>query len=272
MNKINHLNNLTLGNKQFNNRMILGTSGYQSLEEFAQVLSIAKIEIVTVSLRRQTNQNSKNNGFFDFVREWQSKNTLSILPNTASCRSVKEVVATAEMAREIFNTNWIKLETIGDEYTLQPDVTILLEAADILCRKGFEVFPYTTDDLVVARKLIDLGCEIVMPLASPIGSGQGLLNKYNLKVLREQLSKATLIIDAGIGSPSQAMEAMEMGYDAILLNTAIWNSINPVGMAEAFYMGINGGFLANQSGLMPKKDFGVCSTPNIGVPFWHQEG
>lgn len=262
--------NLTLGGREFKNRMILGTSGYQSLEELGDVLSIAKIEIITVSLRRQTSQNSKNNGFFDFIKEWQTKNNLSILPNTASCRSTKEVVTTAQMAREIFNTNWIKLETIGDEYTLQPDVTILLEAANILCREGFEVFPYTTDDLVIARKLKDMGCKIVMPLASPIGSGQGLLNKYNLKVLRKQLPDSVLIVDAGIGSPSQAMEAMEMGYDAILLNTAIWNSINPVGMAEAFYMGINGGFLANQSGLMPARDFAVCSTPNIGVPFWHQ--
>jgi thiazole synthase len=173
------------------------------------------------------------------------------------------------MAREIFQTNWIKLETIGNEYTLYPDVCILLEAAKILCEDGFEVFPYTTDDPVITEKLINIGCKIIMPLASPIGSGMGLINKYNLKNLINQFPETTFIIDAGIGAPSQAMEAMEMGFDAVLLNTAISQAVDPINMGYAFNMAINCGFLAKNSGLMEKRDFGVNSTPNIGTPFWH---
>jgi thiazole synthase len=263
------LKKLILNNLEFNNRMIVGTSGYKSLEELESVLSVAKSKIVTISLRRQIGDNKNENTFFDFIKKNQSEKQLSILPNTANCRSVKEVVTTAHMAREIFQTNWIKVETIGNEYTLHPDIVVLLEATKILCDEGFEVFPYTTDDIVIAEKLVNLGCKILMPLASPIGSGMGLLNEYNLQNLRNQFPEVTLIIDAGIGAPSHAMRAMEMGFDAILLNTAIWNSLNPIGMAEAFYMAIHGGFIANNSGLMKPRNFGSCSTPNIGVPFWH---
>lgn len=256
---------LVLSNREFSNRMIIGTSGYSSLQELDSILELAKIEIVTVSLRRQIANNNKQNDFFNFINQ---KN-LAILPNTASCRNVKEVVTIAQMSREIFKTNWIKVETIGNEYTLHPDVTLLLEATEILLREGFEVFPYTTDDPVIAEKLINYGCKIIMPLASPIGSGQGLLNKYNLRILREQFPETILIVDAGIGAPSQAMEAMELGFDAILLNTAVYASSNPPLMAQAFYKAINGGYMAHSAGLMKSRDFAVCSTPNIGVPFWH---
>ncbi len=256
---------LKLGDKDFKNRMLIGTSGYPSFKILEDTIIKSSVEIVTVSLRRQVQTSKSENDFFDLLKRLN----LTILPNTANCRSVQEVVTTAQMAREIFQTNWIKLETIGNEYTLYPDVCILLEAAKILCEDGFEVFPYTTDDPVITEKLINIGCKIIMPLASPIGSGMGLINKYNLKNLINQFPETTFIIDAGIGAPSQAMEAMEMGFDAVLLNTAISQAVDPINMGYAFNMAINCGFLAKNSGLMEKRDFGVNSTPNIGTPFWH---
>ena len=256
---------LKLGNKEFANRMLIGTSGYPSFSILEEAIIKSGAEIITVSLRRQVQSSKSTNDFFDLLKRL----SVAILPNTANCRSVLEVVTTAKMAREIFKTNWIKLETIGNEYTLYPDVCLLLEAAKILCDEGFEVFPYTTDDPVIAEKLFNAGCKIIMPLASPIGSGMGLINKYNLSNLVKQFPETTFIIDAGIGSPSQAMEAMEMGFDAILLNTSISQAIDPISMALAFSMAINGGFIAKEAGLMEKRDFGVNSTPKIGMPFWH---
>ena len=253
----------------FSNRMMMGTSNYPSFSILEDAIKKSKVEIVTVSLRRQTSQNKDfGEKFFDLIKKFN----LSILPNTANCKSVKEVIATAHMARELFQTNRIKLETIGNEYTLQPDIFLLVEAAKILCEEGFEVFPYTTEDLVVAEKLLNCGCKILMPWGSPIGSGRGMMNKYLLKQLLNQFQKeATFIIDAGIGKPSQAMEAIEMGFDGVLLNTAISQAFDPIQMAETFSMAINYGYLGRQAGLMAERDFAQNSTPNIGMPFWLNE-
>jgi thiazole synthase len=265
--KLMNINSFTLDGKKFNNRMLIGTANYPSFSILEETIKKSKAEIVTVSLRRQTAQNKDfGDKFFEMIKKFN----LSILPNTANCKSVKEIVSTAHMARELFQTNWIKLETIGNEYTLQPEIFLLVEAAKILCEEGFEVFPYTTEDLVVAEKLLNAGCKILMPWGSPIGSGRGLMNKYLLQQLLNKFkNEATFIIDAGIGKPSQAMEAMEMGFDAVLLNTAISQAFDPISMSEAFSMAINYGYIAQQSGLMNERDFAQNSTPNIGMPFWH---
>ena len=220
-------------------------------------------EIVTVSLRRQS---PESNGGESFWRSIQSLN-VSILPNTAGCFSVKEAIATANMAREFFKTNWIKLEIIGDEMTLQPNPFLLVEAAQKLTQQGFCVFPYMTDDLVLAKELLKVGCEVLMPWASPIGSGNGLMSPFHLKIIRQNFPSLPLIIDAGIGAPSHASLAMELGYDGILLNSAVACSKNPVQMAKAFSLAIESGRMAYLSGLMPQSDIAVATTPQIGIPF-----
>jgi thiazole synthase len=173
------------------------------------------------------------------------------------------------MARELFGTPWVKLEVIGDDETLQPDVVGLVEAADVLIRDGFEVFPYCTEDLTVVGRLIDVGCQVVMPWASPIGSAKGLLNRYLLKTLRARFPDIPMIIDAGLGAPSHAAEALEMGFDAVLLNTAIAKAADPVAMARAFKLAVEAGRLGFEAGLMEPRDFASPSTPVVGTPFWH---
>jgi thiazole synthase len=253
-----------LAGKTFKNRMILGTARFPTAEILRQSLLESKTEIVTVSIRRQAA--GDGDGFWDLIRSLG----LAILPNTAGCRSVQEAVTTANMAREIFDTNWIKLETVGDEYTLQPDPFALVEAAKILIRDGFEVFPYMTEDLVIAERLVESGCRILMPWGSPIGSGQGLLNPYGLKTLRARFPQVQLLVDAGIGMPSQAAQAMELGYDGILLNSAVSLADNPVGMARAFSLAVQAGREGYKAGLMKPRTFAQPSTPVIGTPFWHQ--
>ena len=189
------------------------------------------------------------------------------MPNTAGCYSAKEVINTAKLAREIFDTRWIKLEVIADDFTLQPNSLELLKATEALIKDGFEIFPYCTDDINICKELVNLGCKILMPMASPIGSGQGLLNKFNLLRLRDRFPNISLIIDAGIGRPSDAVEALEIGYDGVLLNSAVSGAIDPVKMAEAFKLGIISGRLAYESGIMPKRDFAVTSTEYFNRPF-----
>jgi len=174
------------------------------------------------------------------------------------------------MSREMFNTDFIKLEVIGDDYNLQPDPFALVEAAEHLIKKGFKVLPYCTDDLVLCKKLLDVGCQVLMPWGSPIGTGKGLMNPYNLETLRERLPDVTLVIDAGIGKPSQAMQAMELGFDAILLNTAIAKAQNPVAMARAFNAAVTGGRMAYEAGTMESRQTASPSTPVLGTPFWQQ--
>ncbi len=254
-----------LGGKNFSSRLVLGTSRYRSPENLREAITRSGIEIVTVSLRRQAA--GDGNKFWDLLREMN----IAFLPNTANCRSVQEAITTAHMAREVFKTNWIKLETVGDEYTLAPDPFALVEAARILIADGFEVFPYTTEDLVVAERLVAAGCKILMPWAAPIGSGQGIANAQALKTLRARFPETTLIIDAGIGAPSHAAQVMEMGYDAVMLNTAIALADDAPKMAQAFARAIEAGRMGYEAGLMPRRDFAEPSTPTLGTPFWKEE-
>jgi thiazole synthase len=256
-----------LAGQFLSNRLLLGTAQYPSLQIMQEAILAAQVEIITVSLRRQLTHHHKANAFWEYIKSL----SCHLLPNTAGCRNASDAVLTAELARDIFNTNWIKLEVIGDETTLQPDPFELLKAADILVKKGFEVFPYTTDDLVLCQRLLEIGCKILMPWAAPIGSGKGLINPYALQTLRSRFPEVTLIIDAGIGKPSHAARAMEMGFDAVLLNSAVSLAAYPVTMARAFQAAVQAGRLAYEGGLMVEKDFATSSTPLIDTPFWHQE-
>jgi thiazole synthase len=246
-------------------RLLVGTALYPSPAIMEAAIRASGTEIVTVSLRREAGGGRAGDAFWSIV----SNLGIRVLPNTAGCRTVRDAVTTAQMARELFGTPWVKLEVIGDDETLQPDVVGLVEAADILIRDGFEVFPYCTEDLTVIGRLIDVGCQVVMPWASPIGSAKGLLNPYLLKTLRARFPDIPMIIDAGLGAPSHAAQALEMGFDAVLLNTAIAKAADPVGMARAFRLGVEAGRLAYEGGLMEPRDFASPSTPVVGVPFWH---
>ncbi len=250
---------LKLAGKHYSSRLILGTSGYPNLDIMEQSLLASKTEMVTVALRR-VNVAEKSSGRF---MEMLHKNNFQILPNTAGCHTAAEAILTAHMARELLNTSWIKLEVIGDEYSLYPDSEELLKAAAILIKEGFVVFPYCNDDPVVCRKLADMGCAAVMPLASPIGSGQGIRNPNNLELIRKTVS-IPIIVDAGIGAPSDVCFALELGADAVLLNTAIAKAKNPVEMALAMREAAMAGFTAYRSGLIPEKKFATPSTPDVG--------
>ena len=247
---------------ELESRLFLGTAQYPSPAVLEDSIKASKTELVTVSLRRGSFAKEKNQ-FWEILKSLP----VQVLPNTAGCFSVKEAVTTAQMAREVFDTNRIKLEVIGNDYTLQPDPFGLVEAAKILVDEGFEIFPYMTDDLILAEKLLNAGCEILMPWASPIGSGQGLTNPGALKTLRNAFPEIPMVIDAGIGKPSHAAQAMEMGFDAVLLNTAVSNAYDPAVMASAFADAITAGRKAYESGMMPERDFAVASTPVVGKPF-----
>ena len=207
----------TIADKTIRSCLLLGTARYPSPEIMQGAISASGCEIVTVSLRRESASENKNERFWDYLKS----SGAHILPNTAGCHSVKEAVTTAHMARDLFDTKWIKLEIIGNDETLQPDPFALLEASKILIEEGFEVFPYTTDDLIIAERLVEAGCRIIMPWGSPIGTGQGIRNQDALLKIREHLPHVSLIVDAGIGKPSHAAKAMELGYDGVLLNTAV---------------------------------------------------
>lgn len=239
-------------------RFLLGTAGYPSPDILQQAVGASGAEIITVSLRRE---GSRGGAFRDLLKTLNKR----VLPNTAGCHTVKEAVTTAHMARELFATSWIKLEVIGHADTLQPDPFALVEAARILCAEGFHVFPYTTEDLIVGEKLLDAGCEVLMPWGAPIGSGQGLRNIEGLRTMRAWFKDVPLIIDAGIGAPSQAAQAMELGFDAVLLNTAVAKSSDPVRMAGAFARAIEAGYQARQAGMMERRDMAAASTPVFGL-------
>jgi thiazole synthase len=241
-------------------RLLLGTSQYPSPAILASAVRASGAEMVTVSLRREAARLREGQDFWRLIRELGVR----VLPNTAGCHSVKEAVTTAEMAREIFGTPWIKLEVIGEADTLQPDPFGLVEAARILSAEGFEVFPYTTEDLVVAERLVEAGCRVLMPWGAPIGSGKGLNNPFGLRALRAHFPDVPLVVDAGIGLPSHASAAMELGYDAILLNTAVAKARDPVGMAKAFALAIEAGRAAFLAGPMEPRDMAAPSTPVLG--------
>jgi len=257
---------LKLYGKEFDSRLLVGTALYPSPAIMRESVAASGSEIITLSLRRQSPAQQQGKMIWDYIQE----SGCQLLPNTAGCKTPKEVIALAEMSREIFGTDWLKLEVIGDDYNLQPDPFGLIAAARELVKRGFKVLPYCTDDLVVCRKLLDVGCEVLMPWGSPIGTGRGLMNKYNLQTLRERLPDTPLIIDAGIGAPSQACEAMEMGFDAVLLNTAVAKAQNPVLMAESFKLAIQSGRAARNAGLMLKRQTASPSTPTLDMPFWQQ--
>jgi thiazole synthase len=246
---------------ELRSRLMLGTSRYPSPAVLADAVRASRAEVVTVSLRRESSGERAGQGFWSLVRDLGVR----VLPNTAGCHSVKEAVTTAHMAREVFGTSWIKLEVIGEDDTLHPDVFGLVEAARILSGEGFEVFPYTTEDLVVADKLLVAGCRVLMPWGAPIGSGRGLNNLFGLKALRAHFPEVPLVIDAGIGVPSHAAQAMELGFDAVLINTAVAQAGDPVRMAEAFAQAVEAGVVAREAGPMEPRDLAVPSTPLIGT-------
>jgi thiazole synthase len=255
-----------LADKTLSSRLLLGTAEYPSLEIMRDAIAASKTEVITVSLRRQLPDKKGTDSFWRYIKTLNCH----LLPNTAGCHTAEDAVTTAEMAREIFNTHWIKLEVYGDHYNLQPDPFELVKAAKLLIERGFEVFPYCTDDLVVCQRLVAVGCRILMPWGAPIGSGRGLINVYALETLRARLNNITLIIDAGIGKPSHAAQALEIGFDGILLNTAIALAHDPVQMAAAFQAGIAAGRLAYTAGIMQERSFATPSTSLIDTPFWNQ--
>jgi thiazole synthase len=250
-------------NVEIDNALLLGTAQYPSPAILTNAIRHSQVQIVTASLRREAGGSDAGQHFWDMIKGLG----IRVLPNTASCYSVKEAVTTAHMAREVFDTTWIKLEVIGNSDTLQPDIFGLVEAARILCEDGFEVFPYTTEDLVLADKLLQVGCEVLMPWGSPIGSGRGLNNPYGIRTLRAHFPDVPLIIDAGIGLPSQAAQAMELGCDAVLLNTAVAKSGDPVTMAKAFSDAVSAGRAAFLSTPIEMSDMAQPSTPVIGKAF-----
>ncbi len=245
------------------NGLMLGTAQYPSPAILADAFKRSAASVATVSLRRESGQDRAGQDFWQLIRDLG----VHILPNTAGCHSVKEAVTTAHMAREVFDTKWIKLEVIGEEDTLQPDVFGLVEAARILSEDGFQVFPYTTEDLVVADRLLQAGCEVLMPWGAPIGSGLGLNNLFGLRAMRAHFPDVPLVIDAGLGLPSQAAAAMELGFDAVLLNTAVAKAGDPASMADAFAKAIKAGQLANAADPMAPRDMAAPSTPVIGKAF-----
>jgi thiazole synthase len=250
---------------ELRSRLMLGTAGYPSPDVLGKAIAVSKPSLLTVSLRRE-NAGGKGQDFWAMIKGFD----LPVLPNTAGCYGAKEAVTTAHMAREVFGTNRIKLEVIGDDYTLQPDPFATLEAAKILLDEGFELYPYMTDDVVFAQNLSDAGAKVLMPWGAPIGSGRGLNNPFALKTLRDRFPDKTLVVDAGIGAPSHACTAMEMGYDAVLLNTAISKAGDPVTMAKAFADAIAAGRAAYLSGIIAPQEKATPSTPVLDKPLWHQ--
>lgn len=248
-----------IGGRAFTSRLIIGTGKYRSYEEMKAAHQASGAEMVTVAVRRVPLDRSSES-FLDHLNP-----ALQILPNTAGCYSAEEAIRTARLAREALQTDLIKLEVIGDQTTLFPDNEQTLEAARVLVKEGFFVLPYFSDDLIMARKLLDAGCPAVMPLAAPIGSGLGVQNPANLRIMREQLPQAMIIVDAGVGTASDAAIAMELGADAVLMNTAIAEAKDAVKMATAMKLAIEAGRLAYLAGRMPKRLYASASSPLTGV-------
>src|SRR3989441_7434498 len=252
---------LTIAGRQFRSRLIVGTGKYRTHQEMARCHAASGAEVVTLAVRRVNLTDRSKESLLDYI----DRTKLFILPNTAACYTADEAIRTARLAREVGLSNWIKLEVIGDEKTLFPDNAGLLEATRVLVKEGFVVLPYTNDDVVNARKLIDAGAAAVMPLAAPIGSGLGIQNASNLRILRERITEVPLIVDAGVGTASDAAEVMELGADAILMNTAIAEAQDAVLMAEAMREATVAGRKAYLAGRMPKRLYAAASSPLVGV-------
>lgn len=260
---------LSIYDQALTSRLLIGSALYPSPEIMKQAILASGSQVVTLSLKRQSPMAKSGDKFWRYIQASVEQNQGFLLPNTAGCKTAKEAITLAKMSRELFQTDWIKLEVIGDDYNLQPDPVELLIATEQLLADGFKVLPYCTDDLVICQRLYELGCQVIMPWASPIGTGKGLMNPYNLASIRQRLPEATLILDAGIGKPSDACIAMEMGFDGVLLNSAIALADNPVLMAKAFATAINAGELAYIAGTMPERQTAHPSTPTLDTPFWH---
>ena len=245
-------------------RLLLGSALYPSPKIMSDAIHASRAGIVTVSLRREQARGRTGTRFLDLIRALP----VHLLPNTAGCRTAREAITTAEMARELLETDWIKLEVIANDDTLQPDLFGLVEAATELAKRGFKVFPYTTEDLSAAERLVSAGCRVLMPWGSPIGTARGLSNPHALRTLRSYFPELPLVIDAGIGAPSHAAAAMELGYDAVLLNTAVARAHDPVRMAAAFAAAIDAGREAFEAGLIAPSDRASPSTPVAGTPFF----
>jgi thiazole synthase len=251
--------------EELESRLLLGTARYPSPQVMSDAVRASATSVLTVGMKRQSPERTGGRNIWDYITALGCR----LLPNTAGCHSAKEATTLAELSRELFETDWLKLEVIGDDYTLQPDPFELLAAAATLVKRGFKLFPYTTDDLVLCARLRDLGCEVIMPWGSPIGTGKGLTDPDALATLRERLPDVLLIVDAGLGVPSHAAHAMEMGMDGVLVNTAVARAADPVQMAAAFRDGVRAGRAAYLAGPMPISDTAVPSTPVVGTPFWH---
>jgi thiazole synthase len=252
---------LVIAGRPFQSRLIVGTGKYRSFPEMKRAHEASGADMVTVAVRRVNLTDRTKESLLDYI----DRDKLFILPNTAGCYSGDEAVRAARLGREVGLSEWVKLEVIGDEQTLFPDTEELVRATKILVQEGFIVLPYTTDDLIVARKLIDAGAAAVMPLGAPIGSGMGIQNLANLRILRERITEVPLIVDAGVGTASDAALAMELGADAVLMNTAIAGAQEPVLMAEAMRDAVTAGRKAFLAGRIPKKLYATASSPLTGV-------
>lgn len=258
---------LTLYGETFNSRFLIGSSLYPSPKIMQDAIRLSGADIVTVSVRRESAQGQDGQHFWGLLQELDKR----ILPNTAGCHTSCEAIKTAALARELFGTDWIKLEVIANTDTLQPDLLGLVAAARELHAQGFKILPYCTEDLSVAEALLKAGCEVLMPWGAPIGTGKGVLNPYAMQLLRSRLPDVPLIVDAGLGTPSHAATVMEWGFDAVLLNSAVARASDPLMMADGFRRGIEAGRLGYLSGLMVPRDMAEPSTPVVGQPFWHYE-
>jgi thiazole synthase len=252
---------LRIGDRQFSSRLFVGTGKYRSFQEMARCHAASGAEVVTVAVRRVNLTDKSKESLIDYI----DRSRLFILPNTAGCYNADEAIRAARLGREVGLSNWVKLEVIGDQKTLFPDNEGLLEATRVLVKEGFVVLPYTNDDLVNARKLIDAGAAAVMPLGAPIGSGLGIQNTTNLRILREIITEVPLIVDAGVGTASDAAIAMELGFEGVLMNTAIAEAEDAEKMAEAMKLAVAAGRLAHLAGRMPKKLYASASSPLSGV-------
>jgi len=254
------MDSLTIAGRPFRSRLIVGTGKYKSGQETARAIEASGAEMVTVAVRRVNLDRSKES-LLDFI----DPQKYFLLPNTAGCYTADEAIRTARLSREVGLSDWVKVEVIGDQATLYPDVSATIEATRVLVTEGFTVLPYTSDDVVVAKRLVDAGASAVMPLGAPIGSGMGIQNQANLRILREMITGVPLIVDAGVGTASDATIALELGYDGVLMNTGIAGAQDPVLMADAMRHAVIAGRNAYLAGRMPKKLYATASSPVEGV-------
>ena len=255
------MDKLTIAGREFQSRLFVGTGKYRSFPEMARCHQASGAEVVTVAVRRVNLTDKSKESLLDYI----DRSKFFILPNTAACYTADEAIRTARLGREVGLSHWVKLEVIGDQKTLFPDNQGLIEATGVLAKEGFVVLPYTNDDLVNAKRLIDAGAAAVMPMGAPIGSGLGIQNLTNLRILREMITEVPLIVDAGVGTASDAAIAMELGYDGVLMNTAIAAAEDSVSMATAMKLGVEAGRYAYLAGRMQKKLYAAASSPMAGV-------